>query len=117
MRTLLHLIGVSVALLVATPAFAGRGGHGGDREPAGGAFMTSYPEPGSTGIQFGNSPRAAIATRTRQPIWHVETPVSSNMLGRQLLLLPDAGTLLNRGWIGEASAEDDRLRRPARPSP
>jgi hypothetical protein len=40
-----------VAVLVATPALAGRGGHGGDREPAGGAFMTSYPEQGSTGIQ------------------------------------------------------------------
>lgn len=34
------------------------GGHGGDREPAGGAFNSSYLEPGSTGVQWGGPPRS-----------------------------------------------------------
>jgi hypothetical protein len=51
------------AALIATPALAQRGGSGGDREPAGGAFMTSYPERGSTGIQYGGPPRSVDIPR------------------------------------------------------
>jgi hypothetical protein len=59
------LITASVlAVLSVTPASAGRGGgSGGDREPAGGAFMTSYPEQGSTGIQRGGPPRSVDIPR------------------------------------------------------
>jgi hypothetical protein len=49
--------------LVVTPAFAREGGNGGDREPAGGAFLSSYPEQGSTGIQRGGPPRSADVPR------------------------------------------------------
>jgi hypothetical protein len=52
-----------LGLLVLTPAFAREGGNGGDREPAGGAFMSSYPEQGSTGIQRGGPPRSADVPR------------------------------------------------------
>jgi hypothetical protein len=64
MRILRTLITTSVAaVLLATPAFAERGGRGGDREPAGGAFMTSYPEQGSTGIQKYGPPRSVDIPR------------------------------------------------------
>ena len=50
---------VVLALSTAHPTLArDSGGRGGDREPAGGAFMTSYPEQGSTGIQRGGPPRS-----------------------------------------------------------
>jgi hypothetical protein len=52
-----------LGLLVLMPAFASEGGNGGDREPAGGAFMSSYPEQGSTGIQQGGPPRSADVPR------------------------------------------------------
>jgi hypothetical protein len=51
-----------LGLLALTPALA-RDGNGGDREPAGGAFMSSYPEQGSTGIQQGGPPRSADVPR------------------------------------------------------
>jgi hypothetical protein len=55
------LITASVlAVLAMTPALARQGG---DREPAGGAFMTSYPEQGSTGIQRGGPPRSVDIPR------------------------------------------------------
>jgi hypothetical protein len=58
------LIAASVlAGLATTPAPARDGGNGGDREPAGGAFMTSYPEQGSTGIQRGGPPRSVDIPR------------------------------------------------------
>jgi len=64
MRSLRILTPAAIAAaLLATPAFAGRGGHGGDREPAGGAFMTSYPEQGSTGIQKYGPPRSVDIPR------------------------------------------------------
>ncbi|WP_375458838.1 hypothetical protein [uncultured Enterovirga sp.] len=47
-----------------SPALAREGGSGGDREPAGGAFMSSYPEQGSTGIQQGGPPRSADIPRS-----------------------------------------------------
>jgi hypothetical protein len=52
-----------VAGVVASPALARSGGNGGDREPAGGAFMTSYPEQGSTGIQRHGPPRSVDIPR------------------------------------------------------
>ena len=58
---------VAAALLsaaVSTSALAREGGSGGDREPAGGAFMSSYPEQGSTGIQRGGPPRSADIPRS-----------------------------------------------------
>jgi hypothetical protein len=62
MRIVLQtLMAASLAMLAFTPASAGR--DGGDREPAGGAFMTSYPEQGSTGIQRGGPPRSVDIPR------------------------------------------------------
>lgn len=53
-----------LTLATAGAALAQRdGGNGGDREPAGGAFNSSYPEPGSTGIQRGGPPRSADIPR------------------------------------------------------
>jgi hypothetical protein len=52
-----------VAVLYAPSVSASEGGNGGDREPAGGAFMTSYPEQGSTGIQQGGPPRSVDIPR------------------------------------------------------
>lgn len=49
--------------LAAAPASARGGGGGGDREPAGGAFNSSYPEQGSTGIQKYGPPRSADIPR------------------------------------------------------
>jgi hypothetical protein len=67
------------AALVATPAFAGRGGgSGGDREPAGGAFMTSYPEPGSTGVQWGGPPRSVDIPR----YYYYERPETTGSVRR-----------------------------------
>lgn len=54
---------ILIAAALSTSAFATDGGRGGDREPAGGAFMTSYPEQGSTGIQRGGPPRSADIPR------------------------------------------------------
>ncbi|HMO30850.1 hypothetical protein [Enterovirga sp.] len=51
----------ALAVALASPAAAfrgGGGGNGGDREPAGGAFMSSYIYPGSTGIQAYGPPRS-----------------------------------------------------------
>ena len=64
-RTLTTTIAASVlAAALATPALAQRGGgSGGDREPAGGAYMTSYPEQGSTGIQQYGPPRSVDVPR------------------------------------------------------
>lgn len=66
-RTVLAaLVLVSAA---ASPALALRGGgggggsNGGDREPAGGAFMSSYTAPGSTGIQAYGPPRSVDIPR------------------------------------------------------
>jgi hypothetical protein len=53
--------------VIITPASAGRDGNGGDREPAGGAFMTSYTEPGSTGVQQGGLPRSVDIPRYYRP--------------------------------------------------
>lgn len=54
----------ALALLAASPALAFRGGsHGGDREPAGGAFMSSYLNPGSTGEAIGGRPRSVDIPR------------------------------------------------------
>lgn len=52
----------------ASPALALRGGggggsNGGDREPAGGAFMSSYTAPGSTGVQAYGPPRSVDIPR------------------------------------------------------
>ncbi len=52
-----------LAAALATPALARDGGSGGDREPAGGAYMTSYPEQGSTGIQAYGTPRSVDVPR------------------------------------------------------
>lgn len=68
MRTLFLAAAAASVLTVATAgaALADReGGNGGDREPAGGAFNSSYLEPGSTGIQPGGPPRAVDIPRTR----------------------------------------------------
>ena len=59
----------ALAAVAATPALAFRGGgggggsHGGDREPAGGAFMSSYLAPGSTGVQAYGAPRSVDIPR------------------------------------------------------
>ena len=65
MRVVSTILATSAVLggLVLTPALARDGSSGGDREPAGGAFMSSYPEPGSTGIQRGGPPRSADVPR------------------------------------------------------
>jgi len=51
---------LTLVALAASPALAFRGGssNGGDREPAGGAFMSSYTYPGSTGVQAYGPPRS-----------------------------------------------------------
>lgn len=54
---------ILIAAALSTSASAVDGGRGGDREPAGGAFMTSYPEQGSTGIQRGGPPRSVDIPR------------------------------------------------------
>ena len=66
MRVLAACTSATLAIAsLAMPAFAGTdGGNGGDREPAGGAFMSSYPERGSTGIQPGGPPRSADIPRS-----------------------------------------------------
>jgi hypothetical protein len=61
LSSLFAALGMLVA--AASPVLAERGGSGGDREPAGGAFMTSYPEQGSTGIQRGGPPRSVDVPR------------------------------------------------------
>lgn len=49
----------ALAAVLSSPAAAFRGGgNGGDREPAGGAFMSSYIYPGSTGVQDYGPPRS-----------------------------------------------------------
>lgn len=57
----------TLAALAASPALAFRGGggssSGGDREPAGGAFMSSYTYPGSTGDQAYGPPRSVDIPR------------------------------------------------------
>jgi hypothetical protein len=65
MRRLPILIAAAFTLAAASPALAFRGGssHGGDREPAGGAFMSSYVYPGSTGVQAGGPPRSVDIPR------------------------------------------------------
>lgn len=66
-----------VASAFAAPALAGTdGSNGGDREPSGGAFMSSYPEQGSTGIQRGGPPRSADVPRSYQ------APESTETVGR-----------------------------------
>jgi hypothetical protein len=63
MKTYLPILAASLALAAASPALAfmsgsGSGSSGGDREPAGGAFMSSFTYPGSTGVQAGGPPRS-----------------------------------------------------------
>lgn len=55
----------ALAALATSPAMAFRGGSssGGDREPAGGAHMSSYLNPGSTGEAIGGRPRSVDIPR------------------------------------------------------
>ena len=48
-----------------------------------------------------------------------ETPVTSDILGRQLVLLRDEGEILITGEerVAETQGKDDRLGRSSRPSP
>lgn len=79
-----------LAAALSQPAFAGGrgggggggGGHGGDREPAGGAFMSSYPEPGSTGTQAYGPPRSVDFPRPQYPFASPETTGSINPVPR-----------------------------------
>lgn len=81
---------VAASLLAAAlsqPAFAGGrggggGGSGGDREPAGGAFMSSYPEPGSTGTQAYGPPRSVDFPRPQYPYYPPEVTGSINPVPR-----------------------------------
>lgn len=63
------LAGLTLAVAMAGPALALRGGgggggsSGGDREPAGGAFNSSYTQPGSTGVQDYGPPRSVDIPR------------------------------------------------------
>lgn len=53
-----------VAIAASGAALAGTdGGSGGDREPAGGAFNSSYLAPGTTGIQDYGPPRSVDISR------------------------------------------------------
>ena len=52
-------------LTAAVPAWAQGASGGGDREPAGGAFNSSYTNPGSTGVQQGGPPRSADVPRAQ----------------------------------------------------
>ena len=61
----LILVSAAMAAGLAGPALALDGGNGGDREPAGGAFLTSYPEQGSTGFQKYGTPRSVDIPRSR----------------------------------------------------
>ena len=55
---------VALVAVAASPALAFRAGSsGGDREPAGGAFNSSYTYPGSTGVQQGGPPRSVDIPR------------------------------------------------------
>ena len=53
----------ALTLMTAGEASAERGSNGGDREPAGGAFNSSYLAPGTTGIQDGGPPRSVDIPR------------------------------------------------------
>lgn len=55
------------------------GGNGGDREPAGGAFNSSYPEPGSTGTARGGPPRSVDIPRP--PYGQVYDPEATGSTG------------------------------------
>lgn len=67
MRTLAPILAISILVAGAAPALAFRGGSsGGDREPAGGAFMSSYTYPGSTGVQQGGPPRSVDIPQNTQ---------------------------------------------------
>lgn len=59
------LVGAGLVLTtLAMPASAREGGGGGDREPAGGAFMTSYPARDSSGVQNAGPPISADVPRS-----------------------------------------------------
>lgn len=64
MRTIMLAAAAATILATGTPSpVSARSSGGGDREPAGGAFMTSYPEQGSTGLQRGGPPRSVDIPR------------------------------------------------------
>lgn len=60
--SILVAAGLSLAALT-IPALARDGGSGGDREPAGGAFMTSYPQQSSSSVQQFGPPVSADVPR------------------------------------------------------
>lgn len=76
----MFLIAAGLAAALATPALARGGSGGGDREPAGGAFMTSYPEQGSTGIQKYGPPRSVDIPRSNPR--YQEYPDTTGSIGR-----------------------------------
>lgn len=69
MRSRTVVAALVLGAVTASPALAFRGGgggggsHGGDREPAGGAFMSSFNQPGSTGVQAYGPPRSVDIPR------------------------------------------------------
>lgn len=73
------IIAASILAAAASTSALARSSGGGDREPAGGAFNTSYPEQGSTGIQMYGPPRSVDIPR---PSYPYQEPGVTGSIGR-----------------------------------